>query len=383
LIYLDNAATSWPKAPGTVEAMAHFLQEEAGNPGRGGHRLARAASARMQATRQSLARLLGVSRPERIIFTLNTTDALNLALKGLLRPGDHVVTSRLEHNSVIRPLHVLAASGVEVTKVPCLATDIVDVEGVAQALRRPTRLVAITHASNVTGTIQPIAELSRLAHETGALLLVDAAQTVGVLPVQADELGFDLLAFPGHKGLLGPTGTGGLYVAPGVDLTPIREGGTGVASETEAQPSELPHRLESGTPNTVGLVGLGAALDYLEERGLDTIREHESQLTGALQEGLREVPGLTLYTPENASQQTAVVSFTLRGWTPAEVAAALDASFDVAVRSGLHCAPDAHRVLGTFPLGTVRLSPGPFTTLDEIQQAVGFVDQIARSASPG
>jgi len=366
-----------------IEAMAHFLQEEAGNPGRGGHRLARAASARMQATRQGLARLLGVSRPERIIFTLNATDALNLALKGLLRPGDHVVTSRLEHNSVIRPLHVLAASGVEVTKVPCLAADMVDVEAVAQALRRPTRLVAITHASNVTGTIQPIAELSRLAHEAGALLLVDAAQTVGVLPVQADELGIDLLAFPGHKGLLGPTGTGGLYVAPGVDLTPIREGGTGVASETETQPSELPHRLESGTPNTVGLVGLGAALDYLEERGLDAIREHESQLTEALQEGLREVPGLTLYAPENASQQTAVVSFTLRGWTPAEVAAALDVSFDVAARSGLHCAPDAHRVLGTFPLGTVRLSPGPFTTLDEIQQAVGFVDQIARSASPG
>ncbi|MGQ9583792.1 MAG: aminotransferase class V-fold PLP-dependent enzyme [Anaerolineae bacterium] len=381
MIYLDNAATSWPKAPGVAEAMARFLQEEAGNPGRSGHRLARAASARVQATRQALARLLGVSEPERVVFTLNATDALNLALKGLLRPGDRVITSRMEHNSMTRPLRALQAAGVEVVKVPCFSDGLVEAEAVAQALRRPTRLLAITHASNVAGTIQPVAELARLAHEAGAWVLVDGAQTVGALPLQVEELGADLLAFSGHKGLLGPTGTGGLYVGPGIELRPVREGGTGTHSESDAQPEELPHRLESGTPNTVGLAGLGAALDYLERRGLEAIREHERRLVEVLRDGLGKIPGLTLYGPRDPRSQAGVVSFTLEGWSPTEVAAILDASFDVAVRPGLHCAPDAHRTLGTFPAGTVRLSPGPFNTVDEMDQVVGFVERIARSVA--
>lgn len=381
MIYLDNAATSWPKAPGVAEAMARFLQEEAGNPGRSGHRLARAASARVQATRQALARLLGVSEPERVVFTLNATDALNLALKGLLRPGDRVITSRMEHNSMTRPLRALQAAGVEVVKVSCFSDGLVEAEAVAQALRRPTRLLAITHASNVAGTIQPVAELARLAHEAGAWVLVDGAQTVGALPLQVEELGADLLAFSGHKGLLGPTGTGGLYVGPGIELRPVREGGTGTHSESDAQPEELPHRLESGTPNTVGLAGLGAALDYLERRGLEAIREHERRLVEVLRDGLGKIPGLTLYGPRDPRSQAGVVSFTLEGWPPTEVAAILDASFDVAVRPGLHCAPDAHRTLGTFPAGTVRLSPGPFNTVDEMDQVVGFVERIARSVA--
>ncbi|MBC7222839.1 MAG: aminotransferase class V-fold PLP-dependent enzyme [Anaerolineae bacterium] len=381
MIYLDNAATSWPKAPGVAEAMARFLQEEAGNPGRSGHRLARAAAHRVEAARRALARLLGVSPPERIVFTLNTTDALNLALKGLLRPGDHVITSSVEHNSVTRPLRALADEGVQVTKVPCFGDGTVDVEALSRAFRPNSRLVVLTHASNVTGAIQPVAEVARLAHEAGAWFLVDGAQTVGALPIRVADLGADLLAFPGHKGLLGPTGTGGLYVGPGVELRPSREGGTGTASEMETQPPDLPHRLESGTPNTVGLAGLGAALEYVEARGVEDIRQHEMALVQALREGLREVPGLRLYGPEEPEHSAGAVSFTLPGLEPAEVAAILDATFDVAVRPGLHCSPDAHRTLGTFPLGTVRLSVGPFNTLDEVHEAVACVAQIAHTAA--
>jgi cysteine desulfurase family protein len=379
MIYLDNAATSWPKAPGVAEAMSRFLLEEAGNPGRSGHRLARTAAERVESARRALARLLGVSPPERIVFTLNATDGLNLALKGLLRPGDHVITSSVEHNSVTRPLRALAEQGVQVTKVPCFGDGTVDVDALARAFRPNTRLVVLTHASNVAGTLQPVAEVARLAHAAGALFLVDGAQTVGAVPFRVADLGADLLAFSGHKGLLGPTGTGALYVGPGVDLRPTREGGTGTSSELDVQPSDLPHRLESGTPNTVGIAGLGAALEYLEHRGLEAIRAHEVALVRALREGLREVPGLRLYGPEDPARCAGAVSFTLPGLEPSEVAAILDASFDVAVRPGLHCAPDAHRTLGTFPLGTVRLSVGPFNTLDEVRQVVGYIAQIARS----
>lgn len=379
MIYLDNAATSWPKAPGVAEAMSRFLLEEAGNPGRSGHHLARTAAERVESTRRGMARLLGVSPPERIVFTLNATDALNLALKGVLSPGDHVITSRVEHNSVTRPLRALAEQGVQVTKVPCFGDGTVDVDALSQAFRPNTRLVVLTHASNVVGTLQPVAEVARLVHAAGALFLVDGAQTVGSLPFQVADLGADLLAFSGHKGLLGPTGTGALYVGPGVDLRPAREGGTGTSSELDVQPSDLPHHLESGTPNTVGIAGLGAALEYLESRGLEEIRAHEVTLTRALREGLREVLGLRLYGPEDPARSMGVVSFTLPGLEPSEIAAILDASFDVAVRPGLHCAPDAHRTLDTFPLGTVRLSVGPFNTMDEVRQVVQYIAQIASS----
>lgn len=379
MIYLDNAATSWPKAPGGVEAMSRFLLEEAGNPGRSGHRLARTALERVEATRRALARLLGISPPERIVFTLNATDALNMALKGLLRPGDHVITSSVEHNSVTRPLRALAEQGVQVTKIPCFGDGVVDVEALARAFCPNTRLVVLTHASNVAGTLQPVAEVARLAHAAGALFLVDGAQTVGAIPFRVADLGADLLAFSGHKGLLGPTGTGALYVGPGVDLRPVREGGTGTSSELDVQPLDLPHRLESGTPNTVGIVGLGAALEYLERRGVEDIRAHEVALMRVLREELREVPGLRLYGPEDPARCAGALSFTLPGLEPAEIGAILDAWFDVAVRPGLHCAPDAHRTLGTFPSGTVRLSVGPFNTADEVYQVVRYIAQIASS----
>jgi selenocysteine lyase/cysteine desulfurase len=241
--------------------------------------------------------------------------------------------------------------------------------------------VVLTHASNVTGTILPIAEVARLAHEHGSLVLVDAAQTAGVLPLDVAALGLDLVALPGHKGLLGPTGTGGLYVGPGIRLRPLRQGGTGTRSEEDRQPEDLPEALEAGTLNTVGIAGLGAALAYLAERGIAAIRAHEQALTGRLLDGLREIPGLTVHGTGDAARQVVTVSITLAGWEPVDLAAALDSSFGIAVRAGLQCAPLAHRTVGTWPRGTVRLSPGAFTTDDDIDRALTALRALAAAVA--
>ena len=371
MIYLDNAATSFPKAPGVVEAIADFLTTTAGNPGRSGHALAVGAQSVVMATRRALAALLGVPDPSRVVFTANATDGLNLALWGLLKPGDRVITTGMEHNAIARPLVALGDIGVTVTRVPCAQDGTLDLADLEQALLAgPARLVTLTHASNVTGTILPIAAAARLAHEHGTLVLVDAAQTAGVLPIDATALGLDLVAVPGHKGLLGPTGIGGLYVAPGIRLRPLRQGGTGTRSEEERQPEDLPEGLEAGTLNTVGIAGLGAALAYLERRGIEKIRAEEQACTVRLLDGLHAVPGLTVHGTGDATRQVATVSISLDGWEPVDLGAALDGSFGIAVRTGLHCAPVAHRTIGTWPRGTVRLSPGAFTTDDDIDQAL-------------
>jgi selenocysteine lyase/cysteine desulfurase len=276
----------------------------------------------------------------------------------------------MEHNAVARPLAALAERGVSVDRVPCGPDGALDVDDLVRALRAgPTRLVAMVHASNVSGAILPAREAARAAHEHGALFLLDAAQTAGVLPLAAEEMGIDLLAFPGHKGLLGPTGTGGLYVAPHVRLTPLRQGGTGTRSEEELHPEDLPEALEAGTLNTVGIAGLGAALRYLEGRGPKSIRAHEATLTVRLLSGLEDIAGLRVHGPAAREERAAVVSLSVEGWEPVDLAAALDGSFGIAVRAGLHCAPLAHRTLGTFPHGTVRLSPGCFTTSEEVEVA--------------
>jgi cysteine desulfurase/selenocysteine lyase len=380
VVYLDNAATSFPKPPQVAEAMAEFLGHRAGNPGRSGHALAVAAQAAVADVRRLLASFLGAPDPNRVVFALNATDALNTALWGLLRPGDRVVTTGLEHNAVIRPLAALAERGVAVARVPCSADGTLDLDDLARALAAaPTRLVAMTHASNVCGTLLPVAEAAELAHRHGAHLLVDAAQTAGVLAIDVVALGVDLLAFPGHKGLLGPTGTGGLYVAPGVHLAPLRQGGTGTRSEEERQPEALPEALEAGTVNTVGIVGLGAALRVLRERGLAQVRAHESAIAARLLAGLSDIRGVRVHGTRDPRRQVAVVSVTVEGWEPLDLGAALDASFGVAVRPGLHCAPVAHRTLGTFPRGTVRLSPGFFTTDEDVDQALAAVRALAGS----
>jgi cysteine desulfurase/selenocysteine lyase len=378
VIYLDNAATSFPKPPEVSAAMADLLAHGAGNPGRSGHALAVTAQAAVSDTRRLLASFFGARDPSRIVFALNATDALNVALWGLLRPGDRVVTTSLEHNAVVRPLHALAERGISVARVPCAPDGTLDLDDLARALEAaPTRLVAMTHASNVCGTVLPAREAALLAHRHGAVFLLDAAQTAGVLPIDVAEMGVDLLAFPGHKGLLGPTGTGGLFVSPDVRLAPLRQGGTGTRSEDERQPEELPEALEAGTVNTVGIAGLGAAVRFLQGRGLERIRAHEAALGARLLAGLADVPGLRVHGTGDPQRRVAVVSLTVEGWEPVDLGAALDSAFGIAVRPGLHCAPLAHRTLGTFPLGTVRLSPGAFTTEDEVDQALAALRALA------
>jgi cysteine desulfurase family protein len=382
VIYLDNAATSFPKPPEVAEAIQDFLTHKAGNPGRSGHSLALAADAVVAETRRSLASLFGFRDPSRLAFTLNATEALNLAMYGLLRPGNRVVTTSMEHNAVSRPLFALAERGVEVVSLPCASDGSLDLDDLDRELRSaPTRLVAMTHASNVCGTILPISGAADLAHRHGALLLVDAAQTAGVLPIDVTEQSIDLLAFPGHKGLLGPTGTGGLFVAPGVDLRPLRQGGTGTRSELLVQPNEMPYALEAGTVNTVGIAGLGAALRVLKATGVEAVRARESVIVARLLAGLQEIKGVTIHGLIDPAQRVAVVSVTLQGWEPIDVGAALDSAFGIAVRSGLHCAPLAHRTLGTFPRGTVRLAPGFSTTEEEIDQTLIALRELSLSAS--
>ncbi len=383
MIYLDNAATSFPKPPVVAEAMAAFLTHRAGNPGRSGHSLAMAAQAMVTEVRGLVAAFFGVADSSRVVFGQNATDALNLGLWGLCRPLDRVVATGLEHNAVARPLSAMTERlGVTVAKVRCGPDGTLDLDELDRLLRAaPTRLVVMSHASNVCGTILPVAEATKLAHQHGALLLLDAAQTAGVLPVDVRALGVDLLAFPGHKGLLGPTGIGGLYVAPQVRLTAMRQGGTGTRSEEARQPDELPEALEAGTLNTVGLAGLGAAIRFLRDRGLDAVREHEERLTSQLLDGLRAISGVRIVGPAEAKRQVAVVSITLEGWEPNDVGAALDASFGVAVRPGLHCAPLAHQTLGTYPTGTIRLSPGVFTTAEEVDQALSALRQLMDSGA--
>lgn len=381
MLYLDNAATSFPKPPQVAAAIAEFLAGSAGNPGRSGHRLSMAAQSVVTETRRRLAGLLGVRDPDRLVFTANGTDALNTALHGVLRPGDRVVTTGLEHNAVARPLHALSQRDVDWATLRCEPDGGLDLAELERTLvGAPTRLVVITHASNVTGTIQPVREAAELAHRHGALVLVDAAQTAGVLPIDVVELDVDLLAVTGHKGLLGPTGTGALYVDQRLSLRPSRLGGTGSRSESLEQPRELPDALEAGTVNTVGIAGLGAALQALRDLGAGEPRRRERELTTQLVLGLEEVEGVVVHGPADPARRVAVVSISVAGWEPSDLAAALDSSFGIAVRAGLHCAPLAHRSIGTFPEGTVRLSPGWTTTTEEISIAVAAIRELAASA---
>ncbi len=380
MIYLDYAATSWPKPPEVLRAMADCLEQAGGNPGRSGHRLSIAAARIVYAAREAIAELFHAPDPMRVVFTSNVTYALNLALRGLLRPGDHVVTSSLEHNSVMRPLRALEREGMRLTVVACEPDGSLDLEAMRQAVTAGTRLVVVTHASNVIGTLLPVQAIAAIAHQAGALFLVDAAQTAGVLAIDQPALGIDLLAFTGHKGLLGPPGTGGLVIGDRVDpaeLAPLVRGGTGSRSEHEEQPDLLPDKYESGTANSVGIAGLGAGVHYLRDHGLDAIRAREVELTQALTAGLRSLPGVTVYGPCDAAKMTPVVSCRVAGLRVSEVGLRLDDEFDVLCRVGLHCAPAAHRTIGTFPEGTVRLAPGQRTSLADIETVIAAMERIA------
>ena len=377
-VYLDNAATSFPKAPGVGEAMCRYVERLGRNVGRGSYAPAMEAAAGVLAVREKLAALVGAPDPRNIIFTPGATWGLNLLLRGLLRPGDRVITSPMEHNAVLRPLEQLRAAGVTVELLPCTDRGELVLDGLAERLPG-ARAVALTHASNVSGTLFPIAQVGALCRQAGVFFLVDAAQTLGVLPVDVAAMGIDGLAFPGHKGLLGPQGIGGLALSPALAqaLEPVVSGGTGSMSESLAMPPFLPDKFEAGTLNLPGIFGLGAALDYLAAEG-EALRARERKLARHLWYRLMELDGegLRVLGSGEPDRRVGVVSVDFPGRDNGEMAFRLEQEYGVQTRCGLHCAPLAHRTLGTFPQGAVRFSVGPFNTFAEIDYLEGALEEL-------
>ncbi|MBJ6800224.1 aminotransferase class V-fold PLP-dependent enzyme [Geomonas propionica] len=374
-VFLDNAATSFPKPDAVYQAMDAAMREIGVAPGRGGYRQSLAAARMVFEARSALARFFGVSDSSRLVFTHSATESINIAVFGLLKPGDHVVSTSVEHNALSRPLHLAAKRGAEVTFVASDACGMVSEQDIARAMRPNTKLVALAHCSNVTGAVQPIAEIARVARQGGALFLVDAAQSAGFFPIDVEQLGIDLLAAPGHKGLYGPPGTGILAVGPGITLEPLQVGGTGGSASNPEPPEQMPERLESGTINTPAIAGLKAGLDFIEATGLDVIRARETALVDQLLAGLSAIPGVRLYGPLQG-ERGAAVSFNVEGHDPAALGYLLDSEYDISVRVGLHCAPDVHRSIGSFPEGTVRVSPGFFNTESDIDFFIKALREI-------
>jgi len=374
LIYLDNAATSHPKPEVVYQAVDQSLRA-GGSPGRGGYRLAVEAERQVFETREALAELFHAEDSAGFIFTLNATAAINQALFGLLEPGDRVVTTSLEHNSVVRPLRALQDRGVEVVKVAADPdSGLVSAADLKTAcLEKTTRLLLVNHCSNVSGSLQPVKELGRWCRSQGLLFMLDGSQTAGCLPIDFKKLEVDLFAASGHKGLLGPAGTGFLYLRPGLTLNPLFYGGTGSHSSSDLPPEDLPDRFEAGTPNTSGIAGLQAAIRYLLQVGVANIRIHETGLIEKLVDGLCAIPGVKVYGSREAGLRGGAISFNLQGWDPAEVGFYLDQRENICVRAGLHCAPDAHRTLGTFPQGTIRVSPGYSSTEKDVDTFLAAV----------
>jgi cysteine desulfurase family protein len=378
-LYLDNAATSYPKPACVIEAMRDYSEKVGANSGRSAHRQAQEASRIVFEARESVAQLIGSRDSSRVIFTSNATEGLNIAILGLLDEGDQVITTRMEHNSVMRPLRYLEKIGsVKVDTVPCSSKGELDPNDIKRRIGKETKLIVMTSASNVCGTLMAVRDVASIARERGVHLLVDAAQTTGCMPLDVVEDSLELMAFSGHKGLMGPQGTGCLYVGEGVKLRPLHFGGTGSRSEHEIQPEFLPDKFESGTPNIIGIAGLGASVQFVLNRGVDRIRAEEERLTAYLLDKLARIDGVIIQGPEDSEKQVGVVSINVSGIDPSEVGYALDARYEIAVRVGLHCAPAAHRTLGTFPDGTVRISPGPFNTTDDIDLLCSALTEIAR-----
>jgi cysteine desulfurase family protein len=377
MVYLDNAATSFPKPETVYQALDRFARQSLANPGRAGHKMALAAERALDDARHLLNQLFHGEAPERFVFTLNGTDALNMAFKGALADGDHVLTTDLEHNSVSRPLRKLELDGhISLTRVRADRGGTIDPDDIRKAITPRTRLVAVTHASNVLGTVQPVGDVGRIAREHDLLFVVDAAQTAGVIPIDVQALCIDLLAFPGHKSLLGPVGTGSLYVGPRANLRAWREGGTGGDSSSETQPRELPYFLEGGTPNVLGVAGLAAGVKFVQERGLDRIRRHETALCERLWRRLDEIGSFTVYGHRDAARRVGTLSFRSDALPATELGGILDQAFDIAIRPGLHCAPYIHRSIGTFPEGTIRVSPGAFNTDEDIDALARALAEI-------
>jgi cysteine desulfurase / selenocysteine lyase len=377
ILYLDNAATSWPKPPGVPRAMSAAIRRGGGNPGRSGHAKSIQAGRTVLETRELLAELFNVKDPARILFTKNATEALNTVIFGLLRAGDRVLTTSMEHNSVLRPLAALERAGVVVDCVEAGPDGLVSAADFAARLAAGTRLAVVTHASNVTGTVNDIAAIGAACRERGVRLLVDAAQSAGCIPIDLETLPVDYLAFSGHKGLLGPQGTGGLFVRQEDDLLPLTRGGTGSLSDREDQPEFLPDRFESGTLNVPGIAGLGAGVSWLLARGVQSVAAHDQRLRGAFLAALHGDPRVTVFGGARDVPHTGVLSVRIEGVSPSTAGEALEKRFGILTRIGLHCAPRAHRTIGTFPDGTVRLGWGPFTREKDMVKAARAMRALA------
>lgn len=377
VMYFDQAASSWPKPPAVMEAMMKCMQEFAANPGRGSHQMAVQASRVLFETRKNTARLFGIRNPNDISFALNTTHALNQAIKGFVKAGDHVICTNIEHNSVRRPLeHLKATAQVELTYIHNDEQGYIELDDLKKALRPNTTLVVVNHSSNLLGTIMPVGEIGEICRAHGAKLLVDAAQSAGILPIHVGNMNIDMLAFPGHKGLLGPQGTGGLYIHPDLDLEPLLHGGTGSQSEAIHQPTVRPDRYEAGTQNTVGIAGMNEGVKYVLAETVEKIHEKEWHQTQLLMEGLLGIEGVTVLGPSLGQNKTGIVSFNINHTDSSEVAFILDQSFQIAVRSGYHCTPLAHEASGTLDKGAVRASIGYFTTDQEVHALIDAVKEI-------
>ncbi len=381
-LYLDNAATSFPRPEAVYRAVDSTLRQVGASPGRGGYRMAVDASRLVFEVREQLATFFSIPDASRLAFTSGCTEALNLALFGVLEPGDRVVTTGMEHNAVCRPLQALASRGVEVVRVVPDPDGFVSPDALRKACTPGTRMLVMTHASNVTGTVQPLEEIGPWCRQQGILLLVDAAQSAGLLEIDVETLGIDLLAVAGHKGLFGPPGTGALYVREGVELAPLIYGGTGSGSESLEPPQQMPERFESGTLNTPGIAGLGAGISFIQEQGVASFAVRKREQVQALLDGLGRIERVRLFGPRDATRHAGAISFVLEGQDPSETGFRLDHEYDIACRVGLHCAPEAHRAIGTFPSGTVRVSPGFETTPADIERFLAAVNDLAARLTP-
>lgn len=380
MLYLDNAATSFPKPVEVYDRMNLFIREECANPGRSSHEMARSSAAWVMKTREALASLFNIDNPLRIGFTANATYALNMAIQGALKKGDHVITTAMDHNSVLRPLCELKKKGIiDYTIImPYNSYGSIDPFAVSKAVKPNTRLIVLTVSSNVTGTILPYKEIGEIARKKGILYLIDGAQGAGVLPLDVKSMNISMLAFPGHKGLMGPQGTGGLYVNENVNLTPIIQGGTGSHSFETFQPLFMPDMIECGTLNTPGIVGLGAGIDFILMTGTDAILKRKEILLAKLYEGLAVHRRIKLYSTVEGHRNSGIITFIIDGMDSSETADLLDSRYHIAARPGFHCAPLAHKALGTEKTGMVRLSLGYFNTPDEIQYTIDSIKEIAK-----
>lgn len=381
LIYLDNAATSFPKPEEVYQFMDSFYRKFGVNPGRSGYDLCMEAGETVEATRKILADFFNGDDPDRLCFSYNSTDALNLIVSGMLEKGDHAITTTVEHNSVLRPLyHHHINEGVELDHIPFDNKGFVDPDDFSKKFKENTKLVIVNHASNVIGTIQPIKEIGKRCREKGIPLAIDASQSAGKLPIDIDDMNVDVVAFTGHKSLLGPTGIGGLYVRKGVEIKHSRAGGTGVRSAVRTHLFEYPYRLEYGTLNTLGVAGLNAGVKWIKSRGLENINAHEMKLATMLRDGLREIEGVTLYCQDDLKDHISVLLFNVDGMEALDTGTILDVDHNIACRTGLHCAPLVHEQLGTDKIhGGVRFGIGPFNTEEHIRTAIQAVGEIAES----